>query len=358
MQNSIALGSLVTAPSASGAPRQPRLEQLDAMRGIAAVAVVIYHYTTFLHDRLGIEGPSWARAARLYPFAVGEHGVALFFVLSGFVILMTLDRTRTAKDFLISRGSRLYPAFWVAMLFTAGFRVFVGSDHISAATLLANVTMVPGWFGQPFVEGVYWTLVVELQFYALMLLIWRLRWLPRIEWVCAGWLGLLAAAQVGVRLGLAPNALEVLSTALILKFIPLFSAGMMFYRILKEGWTPLRVGVILAGYATSWLSGNYLKASVVTVVLLVWVLMVTHRLPTLRPNRLWQWLGARSYTLYLVHMNIGFVLLTKLFAVTRSPVVLFLVPFAFALTLSAVLHHTIEAPAMSWIRRATRKGAG
>lgn len=356
MQNSVALGSLVTSPSASGALRQPRLEQLDAMRGIAAVAVVIYHYTQFLHDRLGVAGPSWARAARLYPFDIGAHGVALFFVLSGFVILMTLDRTRTAKDFLVSRAARLYPAFWAAMLFTAGFRVFVGSEHVSAATLLANVTMVPEWFGQPFVEGVYWTLVVELQFYALMLLAWRLRWLPRIEWVCVGWLGLLAAAQVGARLGLAPSALELLSVALILRFMPLFAAGMMFYRILKEGWTALRVGVILLGYATTWLSGNYLKASVVTVVLLVWALMVIHRLPTLWPNRLWQWLGARSYALYLVHMNVGFLLLTKLFPVTRSPVVSFIVAFAFVLTLSAILHRMVEVPAMSWARRATRKG--
>lgn len=328
------------------------------MRGIAALAVVVYHYTQFLHDRLGVEGPSWANKAQLFPFRIGAHGVTLFFVISGFVILMTLERTLTAREYLISRFSRLFPAYWAALLLTASFRVFVGGEHIPAAALIANVTMVPEWLGQPFVEGVYWTLVIELQFYGLMFAVWWLRWLPRIEWVCAGWIGLLAAVQLGGRLGLPPRAVEVLCDALILKFIPLFAAGMMFYRIHRDGWTALRISVLLLAYATSWASGKPLKLIVVTAVLLVWVLMTMHRLPTLRPNRLWQWLGARSYTLYLIHMNIGFVLLTKLSAWTRAPVLLLLLPFACALMISSVVHAAVETPAMRWIRSATRKGAG
>jgi peptidoglycan/LPS O-acetylase OafA/YrhL len=48
----------------------------------------------------------------------GYLGVNLFFVISGFVIFMTLDRTLVPLDFVISRTSRLFPAYWAAIIIT------------------------------------------------------------------------------------------------------------------------------------------------------------------------------------------------------------------------------------------------
>ena len=80
-----------------------RLLELDALRGIAAMAVMGFHYTTLYSHETGHLGE--------LPFEVryGNYGVHLFFMISGFVIFMTLERTRTAKDFIVSRFSRLFP---------------------------------------------------------------------------------------------------------------------------------------------------------------------------------------------------------------------------------------------------------
>jgi peptidoglycan/LPS O-acetylase OafA/YrhL len=80
-----------------------RLLELDVFRGLAALAVVLFHYTTVYertydhHDEM------------LFDFSLGHYGVQLFFIISGFVIFMTLNRTKSALDFVVSRFSRLYP---------------------------------------------------------------------------------------------------------------------------------------------------------------------------------------------------------------------------------------------------------
>jgi len=88
----------------------PRLAQLDALRGVAALLVVGFHYTTRFDQLYGHAGEP------LLSLPWGHYGVNLFFMISGFVIFMTLERTQRATDFVVSRFSRLYPAYWGALL--------------------------------------------------------------------------------------------------------------------------------------------------------------------------------------------------------------------------------------------------
>lgn len=89
-----------------------RIKELDALRGLAALAVVLYHYTTQYEKLFGHTGVlGWQ-------FQYGSHGVHLFFMISGFVIFLTLDRVKKSRDFVISRFSRLFPAYWFAIMLT------------------------------------------------------------------------------------------------------------------------------------------------------------------------------------------------------------------------------------------------
>ncbi|MEK4129105.1 acyltransferase [Solibacillus sp. FSL W8-0474] len=81
-----------------------RLTELDALRGLAALAVVIFHYTTRYNELFGHEKSSYLN------FTFGHMGVNLFFMISGFVIFMTLRRINNVKEFAIKRAFRLYPA--------------------------------------------------------------------------------------------------------------------------------------------------------------------------------------------------------------------------------------------------------
>ena len=72
-----------------------RVVELDALRGLAALAVVAFHYTTLYGELYGHSGPP------PLSFGFGNYGVHLFFLISGFVIFMTLERTRSAMDFVV-----------------------------------------------------------------------------------------------------------------------------------------------------------------------------------------------------------------------------------------------------------------
>jgi peptidoglycan/LPS O-acetylase OafA/YrhL len=332
---------------------KPRLGELDALRGIAASGVVIYHYTKFVHEDFHVPRPALLDApglSWLFPFQLGSYGVALFFVISGFVIFMTLERTEHALDFLVSRLSRLYPAFWCGVLVTTAFRLSVGGEPLRPLELLANLTMFAEWLGYPFTDGVYWTLVVEMQFYALMFVLWRVGALAHIEQACLGWFALLIVDQVAPKLGANQHVADLIATALILKHIPLFAAGMMFYRIFTQGFARLRVLVIALALAATWLSGNIPKAIIVTVSFGLMALLCVGRLAPLGRSRALRWLGDRSYTLYLVHMTVGLILMGKLLPFTQSGIVLCLLPAVFSLGLADAMHRLVEKPSLAAIR--------
>ena len=92
------------------ADKQRRIDYLDGLRGIAILLVVLFHYC----------GPVYAEIVKCDsgPFiplvAHGWVGVQLFFLISGFVILMTLEKCRSVSQFLYNRWIRLFPAMLIA----------------------------------------------------------------------------------------------------------------------------------------------------------------------------------------------------------------------------------------------------
>ena len=91
--------------SETNAIKSKRFHELDALRGIAALMVVFFHFTI-------------GRAEAKLGFKLGTTGVDLFFIISGFVIFMSLSKVKSSLDFVINRVSRLYPTYWVSVTFT------------------------------------------------------------------------------------------------------------------------------------------------------------------------------------------------------------------------------------------------
>lgn len=110
---SAAGASGAAGPAARGSGRA-RLEELDLLRFLAALAVVVFHYMAASKSLWGVQ------PTRIFPSVaplsvLGILGVELFFVISGFVILMSV-MGRTAGEFAISRFTRLFPAYWFSVL--------------------------------------------------------------------------------------------------------------------------------------------------------------------------------------------------------------------------------------------------
>jgi peptidoglycan/LPS O-acetylase OafA/YrhL len=249
MQTTLAQPPSNTLSSSSKSPAKPahRLLELDALRGLAAVAVMLFHYT-YGYDKYIAARPD-------LPFHVlyGDRGVYLFFVLSGFVISWTLARTRTASDFVVGRFSRLYPAFWAAVPLT--YFIVAASDltqlQVSPRDALLNLTMIPNMLGVASVDGAYWSLQVELCFYATVLTLWLTGAWRRPLAVLAAWLAVATCWGLVLQLNLLPEGpvtglATKLSTAANLKFISLFGIGICFYQWRERGRASAAIWTLLA----------------------------------------------------------------------------------------------------------------
>jgi peptidoglycan/LPS O-acetylase OafA/YrhL len=332
---------MLLAPMGTDEPAT-RLNELDALRGIAALLVVCFHYsyqfTHFFPAGHGTQsGIVW-----------GRYGVELFFAISGFVIFMTLLKAKTAGDFAVSRFARLFPAYWVAVLLTMAVVTLAGprSLTVSWSDFALNLTMLEGFFYRPMVDGVYWTLTVELGFYATMLALWKLRWLNRIEWILLGWIGCKWLWW------LFPSLPSRLGLVLIVEFIPFFAIGVLSFRVWsgQRRWRD-QAPLLLFGLATVIVLDPAPLGWVFAFVAAVMVALERRWLSRLcaRP---FLWLGAISYPLYLIHENIGFTLLMHLGKRGVPPWIGVVVGICVALGLAHLLTVAVEQPALRAIRGA------
>ena len=152
-----------------------RLDWLDALRGYAALVVVLFHLSPVV---LG----SQRHLAIMRHIDLGKYGVLLFFLVSGYVIPMSLERHGSLRRFWIGRLCRIYPAYLaaitlVAALCAAGWLVWPASIRAETLTaVLGHATMMPELLGQRGAVRVFWTLAYEMTFYLVVsgLFAWRL----------------------------------------------------------------------------------------------------------------------------------------------------------------------------------------
>jgi peptidoglycan/LPS O-acetylase OafA/YrhL len=192
----------VTAPAPAPArPAPVRLAWLDALRGFAALTVVWFHLSPLL---LGDE----RHLAIMRHIDLGKYGVLLFFVVSGYVIPMSLERHGSLRRFWIGRLCRVYPAYLGAIALVGALAVIGwGSWQESFSTqtvsaVLGHATMMTELLGLHGAVRVFWTLAYEMTFYLIVagLFAWRLH--RHSAWWAA------ALAVAGLVLGpILPNAL-------------------------------------------------------------------------------------------------------------------------------------------------------
>ncbi len=340
------------AQSRSEDVRVKRLAEIDALRGLAAVSVMAFHYTYKFGEVYGFTGSM--------PFQAdwGYLGVNLFFVISGFVIFMTLDRTRVPMDFVVSRASRLFPAYWTAIVLTVCITHVLGlpGKEVSWRVALLNLPMIEQLFRIPPVDGVYWTLLVELLFYGLAFLLFVTRSIHRVHVALGALLGLRLvywAMAVGAHVDLPWR----INQLLILDFIPFFALGIVAYRLMHDPSAPANWLTGALSIFTLALTDSILMAAVGTVCFLAVWLAATSRLPFLRA-RVLVGLGTISYPLYLLHENIGWALLRQFQDRGLTTWQAMILTAALVLSLATLVCFAVERPAMASIRRRYKQSRG
>lgn len=161
---------------------------LDDLRGIAILFVVIYHYFFVYYKNIDTNNMFINNIKFINDyFNFGVFGVSLFFLVSGFVIPMSLkgdNKKQTVYNFAIRRFFRLYPTYWFAIIFiSVVVLVFKDSNAYSIQQILINFTMLQDIFKTKSIDGVFWTLMVELKFYFLTALFFYFAVLKHIKYI-------------------------------------------------------------------------------------------------------------------------------------------------------------------------------
>ncbi|MFJ2647657.1 acyltransferase family protein [Streptomyces sp. NPDC087420] len=346
------------APPAEQPKKQSRLRALDGLRLLAALMVCLYHYA----GRGGEITRVWGQSPKhLFPdlsavAVYGCLGVQIFFAISGFVICMS-SWGRTLGDFFRSRVSRLYPAYWAAIvLVTAACFVLPSvSEPLRLNEVLVNFTMLQQPTGVDRVLGVCWTLWVEARFYLLFALfvVWKGVNYRRVVIFCCLWIVATALAQVAGD--------PLLNEIVMQEYAPFFVGGLALYLIHRYGGDLLLWGIV----ATSWLLGQHyatvaLWSPDATQVFQqrsphVILLIVTFAFASVAAVALgwfrwanWRWLsfaGALTYPFYLVHEHLGWfaiAVLHRKFGIDPRPTLLATV--ALMLVLAWLIHRLVEKP--------------
>ncbi|WP_369053262.1 acyltransferase family protein [Kineococcus terrestris] len=326
---------------------------MDALRLVAALAVLLFHFTARDHSRWG-EATHTAFPHLSVLTAYGYAGVHLFFVVSGFVVALSA-RGRSVGHFLASRISRLYPAYWAAVLLTAALRWAVpGLGEREPWHVLVNLTMFQDLVGVPRVDGVYWTLWVEWQFYLLLVVGIVVGLTRRRVLAAALWVPLVCTALVL----LVPASAGVVT---LLGYAPLFAAGVVLHVVHRDGpsarrWLLLALTTAQA-VLLAWVhqapaidriaTGHHVSRPVLAVVVLGCVLAVaaTALVPAVRDVdlRVLTWLGTLTYPLYLTHEYVGWALIGALHPLTGRWATLALAT-GVCLVLAWALHRLVERP--------------
>lgn len=343
-----------------------RSRHLDGLRTLAIAWVVLYHYAWF-----------WAPAgkgASLLPYGdalsdiplaqYGYLGVCLFFVISGIVITLSLDRAPSPGAFAWARLVRLWPT-----LVLCGTLTFIATSILGPPALqrswveaMASLTFLPppyiaklgassDWH---WLDGAYWSLWTEVRFYAIT---GTLFFLVRPHFLAAWSLFAALSATVHIigLMGLAQA--DALSRLLFAEYQPFFSAGIALAYITK-GTDQSRAALL---FAASWLLALSYTSSPANLTLIA-ATSAAFALPTivaLRPNWIpflaWRpvsAIGQASYSYYLLHQNFGLALLLAL-PFTGSASICAMVAIQVTLiAASRLILHSYERPILQRLRTA------
>jgi len=329
-----------------------RIKELDAFRGIAAMAVVLYHYTTRYNQIFSADS--------FFNFSLGWLGVPLFFILSGFVIHLTIDRSFNAKDFLIRRFLRLYPTYWISLLLTlavmilSGFMYKYSAFYVSKLDVLANFTMWHQFFHFKHIDGAYWSLLPELLFYCLMAFILFINKIKSFYWYNSI---LLLIGSIHIFF-----PIPIIGKILGIHYILLFMIGLCFYRIHQKKatkyehlliWLNLFVAVFLYQIEQQGNTVQLLFSTFIPIVL-IFYLFIFKKLQFLGKYKLLVFLGNISYALYLVHQNIGYVIIKNLEDINFNRELSICIAILSSIFIAYLITYKIEPPFKKYIQKKIR----
>lgn len=341
-------------------PKKPsgRILELDAIRALSCLNLLLFHFTWVYQHKYGFETPLG------FTFPYGKYGVQLFFMLSGLVNAMTLLSKRKPGDFLAARCIRILPSYWLVIALNVAMFLLIPmfSHSVRWDETLANLTTMPMLFGFENMEPVTWTLQIEMLFYAFLMISFAMGLLEKpLRFI-------LVSVGACLVLGLTFDFLKasnpesilnsrfyVIEQLFFIRNLPLFGMGILLNELRCErGNRWANWGGIVACATVFHLIDLRDHNPAATVAMFGLLTASAYRkVPILRWKPL-VYISFISYSLYLVHNNLGSALMKRLELFGCSPLLTFVLAFAFAIGVSHAMTYWLEQPMTRWLQKKYR----
>ena len=362
---------------------QQRLKTLDGFRALAIMAVILYHF--FSRWIFGENSSLYPYGNRYDHFKYGYVGVQFFFIISGFVIFYTLEGTDGLKTFWIRRMIRLVPTMIIASLVTlVVLRLFDSTPLFPASHSIANLlpcitflppavfaALLPGW-NFDYVNGSYWSLWPEIQFYFLASTLYYfdkrhfLRNFSIVSLILIFLYWFVSHVRVSgsiLHIHVSPATADLAYRWLTVyvnlpEYLVYFSVGVFFYVAYKYHSLdqklprPVIAGLVVFILIFLYFGVTWQKYIIYGVLLLLFFSVIYF-------SRFVAWLGSpffaeigvASYAVYLFHENIGVMLIHDW---AGNSAFAFLVPLLFIVficVLCIIYTHTLEKRISEGLKR-------
>jgi peptidoglycan/LPS O-acetylase OafA/YrhL len=344
----------------------------NQLRGIAAILVVMTHYfgtyfaeQTLLASRtfspeMGFKPSAWVRYFEL-PYQ-GPLGVAVFFLISGFVIPFSLRKT-SLPGFLVNRVLRIFPTY-ICCLTLGTLAIWLSAKYWGQAfsydgkVLAANALLVHNLMNLPSMDSVNWTLAIEIKFYLLAALFAFALFRKSAAWL----LGFLALAAAFTWYHASGHLSALVTPVMELNYLIFMMIGVLFHQhvsgLISTQALAVRVLSVLAVFSFTWSVGPQKgQFPAVTVwyysAVAVFALCYFNR-ERFRPVRVLDFFADISYPLYCVHPLVGYCVLKALMGNGLPFGGAVIVALAIAVGLAWLVHRTVETGSNQLGRRWAR----
>ena len=348
------------------------------LRAMAALSVVINHYwgIFFVPGVRAVIGmpasfvplqPAYTQHV-LSPgwggFLYGAFGVAVFFLISGFVIPISLRNISTGQ-FLTRRFFRIYPVYWFCLLISIALYFICSwywstplSDRISLPFLAKNIPLVHSAAGLPSLDFVSWSLAVELKFYVVFALVSMLgRSAHQVMLLSIGFLSLCCVVAFFTTHGM--NSVPLISYAVSdMKFLTFMFLGCLFYYVLHRELSAkvaLAYGIVIYAlfvtinaFYEPGLFGPLTKNYTYALGLFSLCYLLRARF---KANRVIDFLADISFPLYLVHSMIGYVAMSILISTGMAFTLAWMISLGVAVLVAFLVHRYVEVPVNNFGKR-------
>lgn len=326
-----------------------KLVTIDLLRSIAAIFILLFHYT-FRYMELYSSNNKLTFYEWPLHIKWGFGAIATFFILSGFLTshYFTNQRESTLK-YLVNRFFRLYPTFWLCLLITSLILLFTNHFGFSIKTFILNLTMIPGCFKADYIDGAYWTMQMEF-FFSFIIAIVALFNRSNFKLVILTlWMAITLIFNIT-----DPTTNNLLIRILRIFFMPNYSAyfisGISIYQVIfNEKSNKFLFATLIVASTFSCFLVNSFNALFIFYLLTVAILFIIKPVEALLNKHklicsILSYIALISYPLYLAHQVIGYAIINYLLQFGIKTELVIIVPITIIVIIATLIHFFFENP--------------